>query len=65
MSDLALNIEVFKALCWARATLWRLGEWEWIDQAVDPLQEWADQHGVDPELAQEIIAAEQWEDDNG
>lgn len=65
MSTVPSNIEVFKALVWARAFLWRAGEWEWLDEAVDPLQEWADNHGIDPDEAQEIIASEAWEDDNG
>jgi hypothetical protein len=42
--------DVFKALCESRALRWRTGEWDWIGDAVDPLQRWA----VDNELVRLI-----------
>ena len=48
-------IEVFRTLCWARAELWRGGEWEWIGHAVDPLQEWAVANGLVRLIGQDAV----------
>ena len=48
------TIEVFTALCWARAHLWRAGRLEGTD-AVDVLQQWAVDHGVIERIGQDEV----------
>ena len=42
---------------WARAYLWRIGEYE-LAEAVDPLAEFAARNGIDTDKAQAILAEE-------
>jgi len=48
---------VFRALCESRALRWRLREWEWIGDAVDPLQEWAVENGLVRLIGQDAVQA--------
>jgi hypothetical protein len=49
------NIRIFTELCWARAHLWAEGTWTWIGDAVDPLQAWAQQHGLAAQIGQDEV----------
>jgi hypothetical protein len=49
------TIEVFKALCWARAHLWREGYWPDIVDAVDVVQQWAADHGLVERIGQDDV----------
>ena len=58
------TVEVFRALCWARAQLWRSHELDaehdgdhWIGHAVDPLQEWAKTNGLIRLIGQDAVQA--------
>lgn len=51
------TIEVFKALCESRALRWRQCEWEWIGEAVDPLQQWAVENGLVRLIGQDAVQA--------
>jgi hypothetical protein len=46
---------VFKALCESRALRWRLHEWDWIGDAVDPLQQWAVENGLVRLIGQDAV----------
>lgn len=46
---------VFRALCESRALRWRIGEWEWIGDAVDPLQKWAEATGLVRLIGQDAV----------
>lgn len=50
------DLEVFAALCGARAYLSAAGELERAE-AVDVLQEWAERHGLVREVGQDRVAA--------
>ena len=54
-SSPADKTEVFRALCESRALRWRLREWEWIGHAVDPLQRWAEAHGLVAAIGQDEV----------
>lgn len=45
----------FKALCDSRALRFSLGEWEWIGDAVDPLQRWAERQGLIDLIGQDEV----------
>lgn len=51
--------KAFAALCWANAYLWSIGEINrddaWIGHAVDPLQAWAERHGLIEAIGQDEI----------
>jgi len=47
--------EVLALRAWARAYLWRIGEYE-LTEAVDPLAEFAARWGIDTDVAQQIMA---------
>jgi hypothetical protein len=47
--------EVLGLRAWARAYLWRIGEYE-LAEAVDPLAEFAARNGIDTDKAQQILA---------
>ena len=49
--------EVLGLRAWARAYLWRIGDYE-LAEAVDPLAEFAAMHGIDTDQAQQILAEE-------
>lgn len=56
--------QVFKALCWSRASRWREGAIDadhngdhWIGHAVDPLQDWAVKNGLVREIGQDQVQA--------
>lgn len=51
------TIQVFRALCESRALRWRQGEWDWIGDAVDPLQEWAVANGLVRLIGQDAVQA--------
>ena len=57
MPDDASKAEVFKALCESRALRWRRHEWEWIGDAVDPLQQWAVENGLVRLIGQDAVQA--------
>lgn len=65
MPDAPANkVEVFRALCWARATQWRQcaladehGYNAWIGHAVDPLQKWAVENGLVRLIGQDAVQA--------
>jgi hypothetical protein len=48
-------LDVLELRAWARAYLWAIGELE-LHEAVDVLAEFAERAGVDPDLAQQILA---------
>jgi hypothetical protein len=48
---------VFQALCESRALRWRRKEWEWIGDAVDPLQQWAVENGLVRLIGQDAVQA--------
>lgn len=51
-------VKAFRALCESRALRWRYGgEWEWIGEAVDPLQEWAKTNGLVRLIGQDAVQA--------
>jgi hypothetical protein len=50
-------VEVFKALCESRALRWRRKEWQWIGDAVDPLQKWAVENGLVQLIGQDAVQA--------
>lgn len=50
-------VQTFRALCEARAHLWRRFEWEWIGDAVNPLQEWAEANGLVRLIGQDAVQA--------
>lgn len=52
--DLAV---AFQALCESRALRWELGEWDWIGDAVDPLQHWAEANGLVRLIGQDSVQA--------
>ena len=47
-------VQVLEALAYARAALWQAGDFE-LPQAVEPLQRYARELGVDPVKAERII----------
>lgn len=49
--------QTFRALCESRALLWRRFEWEWIGEAVDPLQRWAEANGLVRQIGQDAVQA--------
>jgi hypothetical protein len=49
--------DVFRALCESRALRWRLHEWDWIGDAVDPLQKWAEANGLVRLIGQDAVQA--------
>jgi hypothetical protein len=49
-------LAVLELCAWARAYLWHVGDYD-LHEAVDPLQEAAERDGLDPDTAQEILAA--------
>jgi hypothetical protein len=49
-------LEVFTLRCWARATLWQVGEYD-LHQAIDPLQEAAERDGLVAKLGQDKVQA--------
>jgi hypothetical protein len=49
--------QVLKLRAWARAYLWRIGDYE-LAEAVDPLAEFAARNGIDTNKAQQILAEE-------
>jgi hypothetical protein len=58
------KVQAFQALCWSRASRWRAGAIaaehdgdRWIGHAVDPLQAWAEAHGLIKELGQDAVQA--------
>jgi hypothetical protein len=51
------KVAVFKALCESRALRWRQWEWEWIGDAVDPLQQWAVEKGLVRLIGQDAVQA--------
>lgn len=60
----ANQVEVFKALCWSRASRWREGAIaaehdgdDWIGHAVDPLQAWAESNGLIKAIGQDAVQA--------
>jgi hypothetical protein len=55
--DIADIADVFKALCESRALRWRLHEWDWIGDAVDPLQQWAVENGLVRLIGQDAVQA--------
>lgn len=50
-------VPAFRALCESRALRWELGEWEWIGDAVDPLQEWAKANELVRDLGEDGVMA--------
>jgi hypothetical protein len=48
---------IFRALCESRALRWRGGEWDWIGDAVDPLQEWAQANRLVRLIGQDAVQA--------
>ena len=50
------NLEKFELRCWARAMLWRAGDFE-LAEAVDPLPAIAAGFSIEPDLAQAVMAA--------
>lgn len=49
------TVVVFRALCWARATLWRECFIAELTDAVDPLSDWAVSHGLIERIGQDEI----------
>jgi hypothetical protein len=49
------TIEVFAALCWARAHLWREGYIDDLPGAVDALERWAAHHGLIERIGQDEV----------
>lgn len=49
--------QTFRTLCESRALLWRRFEWEWIGEAVDPLQHWAEANGLVRLIGQDAVQA--------
>jgi hypothetical protein len=49
------NLEKFELICWARAVLWRQGEYE-LTEAVDPLPAIAAKLGLEADRAQAVMA---------
>ena len=49
------TIEVFAALCWAKAHLWREGHIDDIPGAVDALESWANHHGLIERIGQDEV----------
>jgi hypothetical protein len=49
------TVEVFKLLCWARGHLWREGFYVEIADAVDPLGQWAVDHGLLARIGQDEV----------
>jgi hypothetical protein len=57
MPDGSAPADVFKALCESRALRWRRREWDWIGDAVDPLQKWAEENGLVRLIGQDAVQA--------
>jgi hypothetical protein len=58
------KVQVFRALCWSRASRWKEGAIAaehdgdgWIGHAVDPLQAWAEQNGLIKAIGQDAVQA--------
>jgi hypothetical protein len=58
------KVQAFQALCWSRASRWKGGAIAdehdgdgWIGHAVDPLQAWAEAHGLVKEIGQDAVQA--------
>lgn len=49
------NLEKFVLRCWARALLWRTGDFE-LTEAVDPLPAIASKLGLEADVAQAVMA---------
>ena len=51
------EVDYFRALCESRALRWKLGEWDWIGDAVDPLQKHAERTGLVRLIGQDAVQA--------